>query len=149
MDYIYCLSEAGRLINYLFYGYTSLLSKGSGALLLRLYKDVGCTCTCKWVLTYQFLKGSKITFTASIYLISVRDYSLSESKVLGFSLTCYKWFLDIGTMTIESALHPFLMSDVLHTLRKINHVLFLNFFFGSWMVFVSKFCSMYMLATYD
>ncbi len=37
---------------------------------------------------------------------SVRDHSLSESKVLGLSLTCYKCFLDIGTMTIESVPHP-------------------------------------------
>ncbi len=33
-------------------------------------------------------------------------HSLSESKVLGLSLTYYKCFLDIGTMTIESAPHP-------------------------------------------
>ncbi len=39
---------------------------------------------------------------------SVRDHSLSESKVLGLSLTCYKWFLDIGTTTIESVPHPYI-----------------------------------------
>ncbi len=38
----------------------------------------------------------------------VRDHSLSESKGVGLSLTCYKCFLDIGTMTIESVPHPFL-----------------------------------------
>ena len=37
---------------------------------------------------------------------SERDHLLSESKVLGFSLTCCKCFLDIGTVTIESAPHP-------------------------------------------
>ena len=37
---------------------------------------------------------------------SVRDHSLSESKVLGLSLTCYRCFLDIGTITIESVPHP-------------------------------------------
>ncbi len=31
-----------------------------------------------------------------------------ESKVLGLSLTCYKCYLDIGTMTIESVPLPFL-----------------------------------------
>ena len=39
---------------------------------------------------------------------SVIDYSLSESKVLGLSLTCYRWYLNIGTtsITIESVPHP-------------------------------------------
>ncbi len=38
---------------------------------------------------------------------SMRDHMLSESKVLGLSFTCYKWFLDIGTMTIQSVPHPY------------------------------------------
>ncbi len=37
---------------------------------------------------------------------SVRDHWLSENKVLGLSLTSFKWLLDIGTMTIESVPHP-------------------------------------------
>ena len=37
---------------------------------------------------------------------SVMDHMLSESKVLGLSLTCFKCNLDIGTMTVESVPHP-------------------------------------------
>ena len=37
----------------------------------------------------------------------LRDHSLSERKGLGSSLTCYKCFLNIGTMSIESVPHPF------------------------------------------
>ena len=32
-----------------------------------------------------------------------------KKKVLGLSLTCYKCYLDIGTMTIESVPHPLLI----------------------------------------
>ncbi len=39
--------------------------------------------------TYQFLKGSKIAFTC-----------------MDLSLTCYKCYLNIGTITIESVPHP-------------------------------------------
>ena len=44
------------------------------------------------------------------------DHLLSERKVLGLSLTCYNWFLDIGTMTIESTPHPSIAysSDLLY-----------------------------------
>ncbi len=37
---------------------------------------------------------------------SIGDHSLSESKALGLSWTCYECILDIGTMTIESVPHP-------------------------------------------
>ncbi len=58
--------------------------KGSGALLVRLYKDAG----------------------APSLECSLTKFWKAESKVLGLSLTYYNCFLDIGTVTIESAPHP-------------------------------------------
>ncbi len=42
--------------------------EGSGTLLVRLYKDAGTPST-ECLLTDQILKGSKIAFNGSIYLI--------------------------------------------------------------------------------
>ena len=68
---------------------------------MKLYH---CSCISLLNLQHILLKGSKIAFNESI---------------LGLSLTCYKCYLDIGTMTIESVPHPSLnyyISFLLHIL---------------------------------
>ncbi len=59
--------------------------QGSGTLLVRLYRDAG---------------------TPSIGCSLTKFWKALKSKVLGLSLTCYKCFLDVGTMPIESVPHP-------------------------------------------
>ena len=54
------------------------------------------------VIYFLFCKGPMIP-----------DHSCSESKVLGLSLTCYKCYLDIGIMTIESVPHSLQRGDTL------------------------------------
>ncbi len=81
-----------------FYCHCAVVSvQGSGALLIRLYKDAGTPA----------IECSPTRFWKAVKSLSLTDHSLSESKVLGLFLTCYKYFLDIGTMTIESAPLPF------------------------------------------